>query len=85
MNLGEALSEEEIKEMIREADIDGDGKVNVSGLKNVLLLKKFKFFNEFLKLTWKSSTSDFPDILPFKFFYLKMPFLLIFSNIWISY
>ena len=28
--LGEMLSEEEIEEMIREADADGDGKVNFS-------------------------------------------------------
>ena len=27
MTLGEVLSEEEIQEMIREADADGDGKV----------------------------------------------------------
>ena len=28
MTLGEVLSEEEIQEMIREADADGDGKVD---------------------------------------------------------
>ncbi|KAH7716680.1 calmodulin [Aphelenchoides avenae] len=28
INLGEKLSEEEVVEMIREADLDGDGKVN---------------------------------------------------------
>jgi len=27
-NLGENLTDEEVKEMIREADIDGDGQVN---------------------------------------------------------
>ena len=27
-NLGEKLTEEEVDEMIREADIDGDGQVN---------------------------------------------------------
>jgi hypothetical protein len=30
-NLGEELTEREIREMIREADQDGDGKVNFSG------------------------------------------------------
>lgn len=27
-NLGEKLTEEEVDEMIREADVDGDGQVN---------------------------------------------------------
>lgn len=30
--LGEKLTEEEVIEMIREADIDGDGKVNYEGM-----------------------------------------------------
>jgi Ca2+-binding EF-hand superfamily protein len=28
VNLGEKLTEEEVEEMIREADVDGDGQVN---------------------------------------------------------
>ena len=27
-NLGEKLSEQEVEEMIREADVDGDGQIN---------------------------------------------------------
>lgn len=34
-NLGERLSEEEVDDMIREADLDGDGMVNYDG-KNTL-------------------------------------------------
>ena len=30
-NLGEKLTEDEVEEMIREADQDGDGKVNYQG------------------------------------------------------
>lgn len=34
-NLGEKLTDEEVDEMIREADIDGDGQVNYEGNDNV--------------------------------------------------
>lgn len=32
-NLGEKLSEEEVDDMIKEADMDGDGMVNYNGNK----------------------------------------------------
>jgi calmodulin len=31
-NLGEKLTDDEVEEMILEADIDGDGQVNYEGL-----------------------------------------------------
>ena len=33
-NLGETITDEDISEMIREADIDGDGEIDYTGMCN---------------------------------------------------
>lgn len=37
-NLGEKLSEEEVDDMIKEADLDGDGMVNYEGIYNIIII-----------------------------------------------
>jgi len=36
-NLGEKLSEQEVEEMIREADVDNDGQVNYDEFVNMMV------------------------------------------------
>lgn len=39
-NLGEKLSDEEVDDMIKEADMDGDGMVNYNGINQYFITKK---------------------------------------------
>lgn len=57
-NLGEKLSEEEVEDMIKEADIDGDGMVNYDG--------KFltvQWAGLILEINWIYSLVEFAMIL----------------------
>lgn len=38
-NLGEKLTEEEVDEMLKEADIDGDGQINFTEFVDLMLAK----------------------------------------------
>ena len=49
MNLGEKLTDEELDEMIKEADIDGDGEVNDEGL-SLIISTLFLNNNFFLQM-----------------------------------
>lgn len=39
MNLGERLTDEEAEQMIREADVDGDGQVSFEEFARIMMLK----------------------------------------------
>ena len=57
--LGEKLNDEEVEEMIREADEDGDGQINCAGnIYGVTLLHAY-FYNCKMKYSWSLLTFYF--------------------------
>lgn len=54
-NLGEKLTEEEVEDMIKEADMDGDGMVNYDG--------KSRMFASWMKLNLFHFVSSFAEFV----------------------
>ena len=65
-NLGEKLTEEEVDEMIREADVDGDGQVNYEEFVRMMLCKwkkkiiflKFRFLPSYCVFLFSNFKSN---------------------------
>ena len=38
VNIGEKLTDDELEEMMREADVDGDGKINYEGINWIITI-----------------------------------------------
>mgnify|MGYP002280603238 FL=1 len=42
-SMGEKLSEEEVDDMIKEADVDGDGEIDYSGRFSIKILRVYLY------------------------------------------
>ena len=77
-NLGEKLTDEEVDEMIREADVDGDGHINYEEFVRMMMAKWYPYSS--LILFINMSTKDFNFIfLIFKLLRKNLHFYSIFN------
>ena len=74
-NLGKKLTDEEVEEMIREADIDGDGQVNYEGVYN-LTITTSSIFDKFSILLLTILPSNHPSQKFTSMNLLQMPCLI---------
>ena len=61
-NTGEKLSEEEVDEMIREADIDQDGQINYEEFVKMMVSIYFVDLAFFAKLSFRCPNKPYPSI-----------------------
>lgn len=71
-NLGEKLTDEEVDEMIREADIDGDGQVNYEGM--LIIMKGIDLY-VVLNHSEKFSHPTMLKATYFEYYYVEKIFL----------
>ena len=69
-NLGEKLTDEEVDEMIREADVDGDGHINYEEFVRMMMAKWGIIFSLSLSLVDNNRSENLNSFVSFLFLFL---------------